>query len=50
MAQSAVSRHVAALEAQLGQTLVIRGHRQIQLSRFQRWMGGTRVRSGERSL
>lgn len=32
LAQSAVSRHVAALEAQLGQTLVIRGHRQIQLT------------------
>lgn len=40
LAQSAMSRHVAALEAQLGQTLVIRGHRQIQLSRFQHWMGG----------
>ncbi|MGO4609899.1 LysR substrate-binding domain-containing protein [Variovorax sp. 2RAF20] len=32
LAQSAVSRHIASLEMQLGQTLVIRGHRQIQFT------------------
>lgn len=31
-AQSAVSRHVAALEAHLQQTLVLRGHRRVQLT------------------
>jgi len=31
-AQSAVSRHIAALEAQLQQTLVLRGHRKVQLT------------------
>lgn len=31
-AQSAVSRHIAALEANLQQTLVLRGHRRIQLT------------------
>lgn len=31
-AQSAVSRHIAALEKHLQQTLVLRGHRQIQLT------------------
>lgn len=32
LAQSAVSRHIATLEAQLQQTLVLRGHRRIQLT------------------
>ncbi|MDQ8021511.1 MAG: LysR substrate-binding domain-containing protein [Moraxellaceae bacterium] len=31
-AQSAVSRHIAALEAHLQQTLVLRGHRSVQLT------------------
>ncbi|WCM94994.1 LysR substrate-binding domain-containing protein [Acidovorax sp. NCPPB 2350] len=31
-AQSAVSRHIAALEAHLQQTLVLRGHRRVQLT------------------
>ncbi|GKS94854.1 LysR substrate-binding domain-containing protein [Acidovorax sp. SUPP2825] len=32
VAQSAVSRHIAALEAHLRQTLVLRGHRRVQLT------------------
>ncbi len=31
-AQSAISRHIAALERHLAQTLVLRGHRQVQLT------------------
>lgn len=32
VAQSAISRHLATLESQLGQTLVVRGHRQARLT------------------